>query len=298
MTRPLPVLLLVLAAVALISATPDPEAEDLVRRGNQAFAHGHYNEAAALYRQAEERTTDPGLVAFNNAAALYKQGEYAEAENYYWLSLGDAGPDVEARLKRYPNRDLPPALRKRAGDRLAPVLYNLGNCLLKRSDGSNPDVLEQAIVAFDHCARLNWGERRFQADVRHNWELAKEFLRLHPRPPRQDKSNSEKEGSQPPQPKETPGTEPGDQGNEKKQNPGTRPDPDEKVGSGDKAQETEETTPGKGNLAPLPDSDKLRAMTPGEAAAYLRQAVDRILGERRAYQEQAAKFSSHHVRDW
>src|SRR5436305_129302 len=149
MTRPMPVLLLVLAAVALVSATPDPEALDLVRQGNQAFARGHYNEAAALYRQAEERTTDPGLVAFNNAAALYKQGEYAEAENHYWLSLGDAGPAIEGRLKRYPNRDLPGALRKRAGDRLAPVLYNLGNCLLKRSDGSNPDLLEQAVVVFD-----------------------------------------------------------------------------------------------------------------------------------------------------
>jgi tetratricopeptide (TPR) repeat protein len=292
-------MLLVLAAIGLVSASPNEDAEDLVRRGNRAFAEGRYDEAAALYQRAEPATTDPGLVAFNKAAALYSHGQYAEATRHYWLCLGDAGSRIEQRLRKHAGKDLPLALQSSAGPRLAPVLYNLGNCLLKRSDGTDADLLEQAAILFDHCLRLDWGGRRFQADVRHNWELAKELLRLHPRPPRRDQTNREKEGSKPSQPEQTPGSEKGDDGNDpEKAKNGAAPDPDEKVGPGDNAQETEETTPGKGNLAPLPDSDQLRGMTPAEAAAYLRQAVERILGERRAYQEQATKFSSHNVRDW
>ena len=291
--------LLFLGALAAVSAAPDGDAEDFVRRGNQAFAQGKYDQAASLYQQAEEYATDPGLVAFNKAAALYRRGQVAEAESHYWLCLGDAGPDIEEHLRRRPARDLSGRLRQRAGPRLAPVLYNLGNCLLLRSEGKDADLLEQAVILFDHCHRLEWGQQPFQADVRHNWELAKELLRLHPRPPRRDKTNPENEGSQPPRPnRENTGTESSEPGAEEKTSRGTQPDPDHKVGPGDQTHETKETTPGKGNLAPLPDSDRLRAMTPAEAASYLRQAVQRILGERHAYQEQATRRSSPHVRDW
>jgi tetratricopeptide (TPR) repeat protein len=299
MTKRLQIVGLALLGIALTSATPDQEAEELVRQGNRAFAEGRYEEAASLYQQAEERTTDPGLVAFNKAASLYAKDRYEAAESYYWLCLGDAGPRIEKLLRQHPDRDLPAKVRAAAGPRLARVLYNVGNCFLKKSDGTRGEVLEQAIIVFDHCQRLNDGDARFRADVRHNWELAKELSRLHPKPPRRDKPNSDQEGTQPSQPKESPGGKPEEQGSDPdRAKSGSQLDPDAKVDSGANAQLTEEATAGKGNLAALPDADQLHGMTRAEAAAYLREAVQRILGERRIYHEQASKYSSHHVQDW
>jgi hypothetical protein len=47
-------------------AAPD----DLVRQGNAAYARGRFADALDLYTRAEERTTDPGLIAFIKDAAL------------------------------------------------------------------------------------------------------------------------------------------------------------------------------------------------------------------------------------
>src|SRR5215472_11391773 len=86
---------LAVLALALISAAPAREAEDLVRQGNTAYAEGDFSEAAGLYEKAEEATTDPGQVAFNKAVALQANGKWEEAENHYWLCLGDAGALIQ-----------------------------------------------------------------------------------------------------------------------------------------------------------------------------------------------------------
>ncbi len=292
-----PVGLLFLSAFALAGAAPGPEVIDTIRRGNTAYRRGDYEEAARQYQQAEERTTDPGLVAFNEAAAFYARGKYAEAIRLYWLCLGDPGTRVARRLRQCPGHDLPPALRHSAGWRLARVLYDVGNCLLQESGGTSGDLLRDAAVCFDHCLRLAPSESALAADARHNLELARELFRLHPSPPR-DRSDP-KQGDEDPQPKETPGDGEGDRGSDldPRRNMGKPGIDDARNLSGD-PQETGQTTPGRGNLATLPDQDRLVPMSADDAAAHLRQTVQRILGEQRARQQEAARNPSRHVLDW
>jgi tetratricopeptide (TPR) repeat protein len=289
---------LALAAVLLVGAAPDPEAEDLVRRGNAAFARGDFAEAAGLYQQAEERTTDPGLVAFNKAAALYSEKEYDRAEGHYWLCLGDAGPRVQRWLQKSPGEDLPADLRRDAGPRLSRVLYNLGNCLLQRSQGKDADLVEQAAVLYDHSLRLGDGGATLRADARHNLELAKEFLRLNPRPPKKDQSSTNpKEDGQKPK-KDRQGSDSGEDGTDpNRDRTGSKPTDQRPDGSED-PQATNERRPGKGNLEPLADDDKLPTMSSADADRYLQVAVERILKERRDYQEKTAGKPSSHVQDW
>jgi hypothetical protein len=290
--------LLILTALAVVGASPGQDVMDLIRRGNAAYGRGDYAVAAAFYEWAEERTTDPGLVAFNKAAAYYGRGKYAEAEEQLWLCLGDAGPQVARHLKRYPFRDLPPGLCRTAGPRLAPVLFNVGNCLLQRSGGTSGDLLREAAVCFDHCLRLGGSSAELRADCRHNWELARELLRLHPSPPPRDKSDP-KPGENDSQPKETPGEGEADQGSDRDPQRNLRkPGPDDRLDAQGDPQETGESTPGRGNLATLADQDRLVPMTAEEAAAHLRQVVQRILGEQRARQEEASRNSSDRVLDW
>src|SRR5436190_21320862 len=61
-----PRILLLLAALAAVSAGPPADSpDDLVRQGNDAFDRGDFDSADRLYAAAAERTPDPGLVAFN-----------------------------------------------------------------------------------------------------------------------------------------------------------------------------------------------------------------------------------------
>jgi tetratricopeptide (TPR) repeat protein len=291
---------LAILALALISAAPAREAEDLVRQGNVAFAEGDFAEAAGLYEKAEEATTDPGLVAFNKAVALQAHGKWEEAESHYWLCLGDAGAQLQGLIQKDPNKDLPRSLCSRAGRRLARVLYNLGTCLLQRSQGTNPEWLEQAVVYLDHCVRLNAGDSGLRADARHNLALARELFRLNPKPPKSDKSGDSNKQSDPPteDPKDKTGSNDSNNGQDAdssqsgSQRTGQEPDPN------DNPLATDERTPGKGNLGTLPDTDELMSLSPEDAAAYLRQAMQRILGERRDYQQQASKNMSRDVLDW
>ena len=103
-------LLCFLFAVLVMAASPSSEAEKLLDRGNTAFVKGEYETALSYYRQAEGRITDPGLLAFNEGAALYKLGRYREAEIHYWLTRQEA-----------------------MGERLARVLYDLGNAVFQQA---------------------------------------------------------------------------------------------------------------------------------------------------------------------
>jgi tetratricopeptide (TPR) repeat protein len=288
-----------LAALALIGADPGRDARALVRQGNAAFAEGEYEEAARLYQQAEERITDPGLAAFNKATALAEQGKYADAVRHYWLCLGDAGTRIERLLRQHPERDLPVPVRRSAGPRLARALYNLGNCVLQQSGGTDADLLEQAIALFDHCLRPGRAADALRADARHNLELARELLRLHPRPPKRDQSSSDQRDQDKSTGKDDRGEDQGDNGEgTDPQGGAVKPDPNQRDDSADRSLETDETMAGRGNLATLPDKDELVPMSAEDAAAHLRQAVQRILGERRSYQEKAARSSSRDVLDW
>src|SRR5258708_3722559 len=89
-----------------------PDIDTLIRAGNAAFERGAYAEAAAQYEKASNRTTEPGLVAFNLATAKYhlaREGNpqaLADAELGYRCCLEPGDP------------------------RRAQALFGLGNCLL------------------------------------------------------------------------------------------------------------------------------------------------------------------------
>src|SRR5262245_45857305 len=100
-------LLVLLAAAPLPTDSPD----DLIRQANTAFARGDTEAAEKFYAAAEERTADPGLVAFNKAAVLFGKGEFRDAELHYSRVIED--------------RACPP-------DRAAKAWFNRGTCLLRR----------------------------------------------------------------------------------------------------------------------------------------------------------------------
>src|SRR5262245_28909816 len=95
------VLTLTLTTLLLVGAAGPRDPETLLRDGNAAFAQGNYAEAAALYEQAEKRTTEPALVAFNRAAATYhlamsqedaRAALLQDAEQLYRCCLDPADP--------------------------------------------------------------------------------------------------------------------------------------------------------------------------------------------------------------
>jgi hypothetical protein len=288
--------------LGLVGAASLPDADELIRQGNAAFARGDYERAATHYRQAEEASTDPGLVAFNKAAALYQDGQYEEAEKHYWLSLGDAGEEVERMLRRQPDCDLPDSARAHGGPRLARVLYNLGNCVVQRSGGADGDALAWAVVLYDHCLRLAPDSAPLRADASHNLKLARDLVRLHP--PKADKRDtSSDENSEDKNPKKSKDKSGAEEANSETAKTG--PDKMEPDDTRDRSQGDDKSlpkgkrTPGKGNLASLPDSDKLTTLSPEQAAAFLQGAVQRIQAEeRRDYETQTPEKASGKVLDW
>jgi tetratricopeptide (TPR) repeat protein len=185
--------------LALLGAASLADVEDLVRQGNAAFARGDYAKAAAHYEEAEARSTDPGLVAFNKATALFEDGQYDEAAKHYWLCLGDAGAEAERLLRREPGAALPDRVCKAAGPRLAKVLYDLGNCELQRSKGTDGEALAWAAILYGECLRAKPVDSSLRDDARHNLEVARDLLVLHPpKPASRDTSKDENPEESPP----------------------------------------------------------------------------------------------------
>src|SRR5262249_30931566 len=150
MSRSRGLLLLVPLALVSVSAVPPAHPDGLVRQGNAAFARDEYERAVKLYEQAEERITDPGLLAFNEGAALYRLGQYRAAELHFRRALEGA-----------------------AGARRARALYDLGNCLLQQASNSDVKGLEKAIICYERCAADGNAGPALAADAAHNLELAR-----------------------------------------------------------------------------------------------------------------------------
>jgi Ca-activated chloride channel family protein len=279
--RPLPAsLLLAPLALVLVSAAPPTTknvprspVDDLIDKGNAAYAAADYPTALKWYEQAEERSLDPGLVAFNKAAALYRLERYAEAARHYQRSLED--------------RQAPP-LRQARG------YYDLGNCLVKQAGPADAKILEQAVHSFRDCLALQPDDSGLVADARHNLELAT-LLWLKARTAARDNpaNNDSKEEPNPKDGKED--TQPGMQKGKEK-GIGTK---EEKVGKSPDGQEPDKgqkkaSMPGK--IVNLPDNDKLVPLPPEDTAALLEQAAQRILNESRA--DRGSSLPSEGVKDW
>ena len=268
-----------LAALALVmvGAAPDHEVEELVRRGNAAYASRQYDEAVRLYEQAEERAQDPGLIAFNKGAALYRLGRFAEAEKCYRRALEDAEAPTPRRLR---------------------ALYDLGTSLLYVDNGKDADSLALAVRCLQACRRQAT-DPDLRARARHNLELARRLLALAvpdpSNPSQRPKNDEEPEGKRPEDQQSGQEGDPTfDKGGPDSRGQALLKDP---RNGQQKALETNEQAPGKGKLGTLPDSDELAPLDPRDTAAHLERAAERIRREQRDQRRSGARLFPH-VKDW
>jgi tetratricopeptide (TPR) repeat protein len=230
--------------------------------------------------QAEERITDPGLVAFNKAAALYRLGRYREAELHYRRCLENAEEPRRAR-----------------------AFYDLGNCLMQQDDGNDSALLRSAIKCFQQCLAREDADADLIANARHNLELAK-LLLLKARPSpikKHEDEDPEKSSSSSPR-----ADDKGDDHRPTGTNPNTANSDPAKMGKAEpvtatqaeKAVESQQAPPGRGQLPPVQDQDQLVPLSPEDAAAHLQRAATRIMLERREHHQRSAQTPGRKVMDW
>ena len=142
-----------LAGIGAIAFGSPRAPEEFLRNANRAYSIGDYASAVALCERAEDRATDPGLVAFNKAAALFKLGNHRQAELHYRRCLEDA-----------------------EGSRLANSLYDLANCLVHQSGGESSSLLAEAIHFYKRCLEIKEIDARLSFDARYNLEVTKLML--------------------------------------------------------------------------------------------------------------------------
>jgi tetratricopeptide (TPR) repeat protein len=269
---------LVTLALLLVGAAPGEDVADLVRRGNAAFAREKFDEAVRLYEEAEERSIDPGLVAFNKAAALYRLGRFREAELCYRRCLEDG---------------------EAPGPRRARALYDLGTSLLHVKDGTDARALKTAIHCLQRC-RHETTDDALRARAAYNLELARLlWVKAKANPSESNDSQEPKDddkrrqqGEDDPQPEQ--GDAMQQKGRPIGKGPALLQDPTKGM---QKAIETKETLAGKGNLGTLPDTDELQPLDAKDVAEHLERAARRILDERRQ-QLRAAPRDVPNVKDW
>jgi tetratricopeptide (TPR) repeat protein len=276
----LSVLLLAAAGLALAAGSPDPRPpEELIRLGNASYLRGDLDAAERYYAAAAERTTDPGLVAFNRAAVAVQRGEVREAELNYLRVLDDQAA--------------PP-------DRRAKALYNRGVCLLAR--GGSSGVYRSAIACFELSLDLFQPDDPLAADARHNLELAKLLwnrARMTERiPPRPNDLPPDVPELPPPQPEEWPGHDPGSEPFGPGGRPGSRPEFAHGQQPGGQPRETAQKAPGAGNLPVVPDSDRPQPLTPEDTRAILQRVAERLEQDRRTTARLLTGPERPDVKDW
>ncbi len=132
-------------------------ARSLVKKGNEAFEKGNYQEALAFYEAAGEQEPESPAVWFNKGDALYKQGRFAEAADAYeQAAILSDDAWLQARSK-----------------------FNRGNAEFRRAlgeaqadPGRAAETLKRSIRDWRDALRADPG----LDDARHNIEVARVFL--------------------------------------------------------------------------------------------------------------------------
>lgn len=279
-TRVLPCCLLP-AACCLLLAAADPvheSAEDTIRSANAAFLRGERDAAEKLYAAAEERTADPGLVAFNKAAVLFARGEFRDAELHYARVLKD--------------KACPP-------DRAAKAWFNRGTCLVRR--GGPADVYRSAIACFEKCLELNPPDPPREA-ARDNLELAKllwaEANKKEAKPKSPNEPVEEEATAEPPPPTEASGAnDPGapEQGPNQAQKIDRVPGP---APNGDARKTDAQAVGNKTNLPQLKDDEAAQPLSPEDTLDHLRFHRERMRKDRRAMLDTLYGPDRPGVKDW
>ena len=271
--------LLVLLVTAGLSAAPAEEADRFVRQGDAAFEQGDWQAALDAYRQAEERSVDPGLVAFNEAAALYRLGRYREAELHYLRCRDDA-----------------------AGERRARVEYDLANAIVQQAQDRDAKRLEEAIASYEDCLRRAPAGSELAEAAGFNLRLARALLvqakAAKDRPKSDNPDNTE--ANPPPQDQAEDRRPGGDFRPGSADRRGTARGMAQRIGngSGEPASTSQPPAPGIGNLPVLPDTDQLVPLSAEDTVAYLDQVAARVLRERREHRQRSAAPPSPLVKDW
>lgn len=247
---------------------------DCVRLGNRAFERGEYAQALHWYGLAEERTDDPGLVAFNEGAACFRLGRYREAEIHY-LNCRDSA----------------------TGRRLARCLYDLGNALSLGAVHDDVHRLRRAVASYEQCLGLPNIDPVLAADARVNLAMTRAWLHEAEHRSRQPTKGGTGESRAGPT-----GTEAGAADADRARarawrgEPGRRaPAPGQTDGG-----ERPDTLPeaGAGNLPAVPDGGESPQLTPEEAAVILKATVERIRREKAGQAARRLPASAADFKDW
>jgi tetratricopeptide (TPR) repeat protein len=282
-----PALGLTLLALAVLGASPRPDPEALLREAAAAYERRDYAAAVSLYEQAEVRTTDPGLVAFNLAAAKYCLALAAEG----------GSPQALQEAERLYRCCLAPD-----DPRWTRALYGLGNCLLQKAPDAKAANLKAAIDCYERCLRDPKVDAGLAAHARYNLQKAR--LLLAQFQPPAGGSPEEKQGGddgdtnpRPPerQPLHDPGGDPGAEG---RADPNGGATPAQAEPGQTPLRADEPPPPGAGNLEPVPDRSEPTPLSPHDAAEHLKRATRRILEERQAHRQGRARPPAPGVRDW
>lgn len=257
-------ILLPAACLFLVAADPLHEtAESTVRAANAAFKNKDADAAEKLYAAAEEKTADPGLVAFNKAALLFQKEDFRDAELHYRRAIED--------------KACPP-------DRAAKAWFNRGTCLVRR--GGSAGAYRSAVACFERCLELDQPDPAPQL-VRDNLELAKLLWadankkEAKPKTPNEPVEEDFHNPPPPPQTNDSGGTsDPGP-----KTDTAMQPKIEQVPGAAanGNAKQTDAQQGGKNtNLPQLKDEDTMQPLTPDDTREYLRRAEARIRKDRQA----------------
>jgi tetratricopeptide (TPR) repeat protein len=270
--------LIILLALITLGAVPGPEVDNQVRLGNAAFENGDFGAALVHYTKVEDSITDPGLLAFNKGAALYRLGRFRDAELHYLRCKEDA-----------------------AGDRLARVLFDLGNSLVQLAQDQDADQLERAIDYYEECLRNKDTNPELQANAQFNLQLAKVLLL------RAKAANKNHSSNDPYRPDNPAGNSPANKtvfGNDRPgglgEGSGLKGRIPHKSGDpyGEGTASSQIPNPGVGNLPPIPDKDDLLPLSPEDATAHLEKAAARVNRERRDQKQRSLPAPSKTMKDW
>lgn len=277
----MPRLFLCLFALSATTVPPaDAPSDELLRAANNAIRQKNIAGADKLLTSSEDRSTDPGLIAFNRAVMFFEAEEYREAEINFLRCLEDQA--------------IP-------SDRRTHAQYNRGVCLVRRGDDEK--LLRAAISCFEQCLDAAPADGQLARDARHNLELTK--LLWNQARAKQAAPPTPNAHVEEPPPLRTPeaniddgGPEPGN-GSEMKTSPmaaATVPQP----GTNPMAStQSPEKTAAAGNAPVLQDdATALQKISPDDTNRLLDKADARLRTARQRNEQMRAGPERPNVRDW
>ncbi|MBN1520954.1 MAG: VWA domain-containing protein, partial [Candidatus Aureabacteria bacterium] len=175
-------------------------AADSIKKGNQLYEKGNYDEALKHYNEAQVDRPDSDIIPFDKGAALYQKGDYEKAIEEFTKALLSRDPSIEEKS-----------------------LYNIGNS--KYRLGKMKVNTDMALAAGLYREALDYYKRaielnRENTDAKYNHEFVEKELKilLDKLKNQQQKKQEEKEKNQQQQKKQQQNQEQTRQEQREKQN--------------------------------------------------------------------------------